>query len=112
MTRQRSGTYLLSMGPASQCTAIDRQKISRRPGCAAKHPGHGDCGLLTLLLLASEAFEQFLDLAVLFALAIGPFADHLLLGAHMRDQALNGFREIGHGGRGRAVGAAFLDRRP
>ena len=36
-------------------------------------------------------FEQLLDLAVLLALAVGPFADHLLLGAHVRDQRLDRF---------------------
>src|SRR3954468_15469943 len=62
----------------------------------------------TLLGLACDALQQALDLAVLLALAVGPFADHLLLGAHMRDQALNGLREVGHRSSGAAVVAAFL----
>src|ERR1700674_5453412 len=67
---------------------------------------------LTLLGLAGEALEQFLDLAVLLALAVGPFADHLLFGPHMRDQPLNGFGEIGHRGRGAAARTALFQRSP
>src|SRR6516165_4369220 len=63
-----------------------------------------------LLMLAREALEQPLDLAVLLGLAVGPFPDHLLLGAHMRDQPLDRFGEIGHC-RGRGAAAAVLDRR-
>src|SRR5664279_5904499 len=44
---------------------------------------HGRPSPLTLLRLLGEAFEQPFDLAILFALAIGPFADHLLLGSHL-----------------------------
>src|SRR5262245_56285410 len=44
---------------------------------------------LTFLRLAREAFEQALDLAVLLTLAVGPFPDHLLFGAHMRNQSLD-----------------------
>src|SRR5450631_3499735 len=64
---------------------------------------------LALLRLPGEALEQPLDFAILLALAIGPFADHLLLGAHMRDQSLDGLGEVGHGCRGVAV-AVVLDR--
>src|SRR5262249_61930616 len=64
---------------------------------------------LVLLGLAREAFEQPLDFAVLFALAVGPFPDHLLLGAHMRDQALDGVGKIGYCRYRAAVAAAFLD---
>src|ERR1700752_994292 len=70
----------------------------------------------TLLGLPREPLQQPLDLAVLLALAVGPFPDHLLLGAHMRDQSLNGLREIGHCGRGVAAaptltrGAQFVGR--
>src|ERR1700712_5572216 len=66
---------------------------------------------LILLRLARDVLEQFLDLAVLLALAVGPFADHLLLGAHMRDQTLDRFGEVGHRRRGAAAAAAFLDYR-
>src|SRR5215469_10467814 len=65
-------------------------------------------GLLCRLL--GEPLQEPLDLAVLLALAVGPFPDHLLLGAHMRDQPLNGLREIGHRRGGGAATAAFLDR--
>src|SRR4051794_30663824 len=67
-------------------------------------------GTLILLRLPCEALQQLLDLAVLLALAVGPFADHLLLGAHMRDQALDRLREVGHRRRGAAIVAAFLHR--
>src|ERR1700684_2461568 len=67
---------------------------------------------LILLRLARDPLEQFLDLAVLLALAVGPFADHLLFGAHMRHQTLNGFGEIGHRGGGAAAGAAFFQSGP
>src|SRR5258705_13515442 len=67
---------------------------------------------LTLLGLAREVLEQFLDLAVLLALAVGPFADHLLFGPHMRDQTLNGFGEIGHRGGSATAPAAFIERQP
>src|SRR5882672_9937855 len=69
--------------------------------------------LVSILLgLASDALEQFLDLAVLLALAVSPFADQLLLGPHMRDQALNGFGEIGHRRHGAAAAAALFEARP
>src|SRR5262249_43051203 len=61
-----------------------------------------------LLGLARDALEQALDFLVLLALAVGPFADHLLLGAHMRDQSLDRLCKIGHRGGGVAGGAAFL----
>src|SRR4051795_4564209 len=66
-------------------------------------------GTLILLRLPCQALQQFLDLAVLLALAVGPFADHLLLGAHMRDQAFDRLRKVGHRRRGAAVAAAFFD---
>src|SRR6476646_7438258 len=63
---------------------------------------------LALLRLTRDPLEYFLDLAVLLALAVGPFADHLLFGPHMRDQTLNGFGEVGHrGGSGTARAALF-----
>ena len=62
--------------------------------------------------VAGEVLQQLLDLAILFALAVGPFADHLLLGAHMRDEALYRLGEIGHRGRGGAAGTAIFQRRP
>src|ERR1700675_1018983 len=68
--------------------------------------------LLILLRLARDPLEQFLDLAVLLALAVGPFADHLLFGAHMRQQTLNGGGEIGARGGGAAAGAAFFQSGP
>src|SRR5215813_5255770 len=64
----------------------------------------------TLLGLPRQPLQQPLDLAVLLTLAVGPFPDHLLLSAHMRDQPLNGLREIGHRRGGGAATAAFLDR--
>src|ERR1700743_1471059 len=64
--------------------------------------------LLALLRLAREALQQLLDLAVLLALAVGPFPDHLLLGAHMRDQTLDRFCEVGHRRGGAAAAAAAL----
>src|SRR5882672_965162 len=88
--------------------------VSMGPGSAAHHfmlrSVRGTIPLSTLLGLERDALQQALDLAVLLALAVGPFADHLLLGAHMRDQALNGFGEIGHRRRSVAA-AAFLHRR-
>ena len=51
-----------------------------------------------------------LHLAALRGLGVGPVADHLLLGAHVADQALDRLGEIGHrGGRG-AVRAGLGDR--
>ena len=47
----------------------------------------------------------------MLALAVGPFADHLLLGAHMRDQALDGLGEVGHRRRGAAAAAALFSHR-
>src|SRR5580700_10857212 len=67
---------------------------------------------LTLLRLAGEPLQQSLDFAVLLALAVGPFADHLLLGPHMRDQALDGFGQIGHRPGGAAARDAFLQGQP
>src|SRR6202790_1861434 len=68
--------------------------------------------LLTFLGLARDPLEQFLDLAVLLALAVGPFADHLLFGAHMRHQTLNGFGKIGHRGGGAAARTALFQAAP
>src|SRR4051812_35262959 len=104
-----------------------RQRIRATRGPMVTNPeSRGNCQLLdsgfarataraprndvksVLLRLAREALQQFLDLAVLLALAVGPFADHLLLGPHMRDQALNRLREVGHRSGGAAVVAAFL----
>src|SRR5260221_2164397 len=67
---------------------------------------------LVLLGLARDPLEQFLDFAVLLALAVGPFADHLLLGPHMCHQALNGFGEVGHRSCGAAAGAALFEGGP
>src|SRR3954447_9846487 len=64
---------------------------------------------LTLLGLTRDALQQAPDLAVLLALAVGPFADHLLLGPHMRDQRLDGFGEARHRRGGAAAGAAVLE---
>src|ERR1700716_1149813 len=72
----------------------------------------GTISHLTLLGLARDVLEQFLDLAVLLALAVGPFADHLLFGPHMRDQALDGFGEVGHRRGGAAAAAALFEARP
>src|SRR3954452_12929908 len=62
---------------------------------------------LTLLGLTRDALQQAPDLAVLLALAVGPFADHLLLGPHMRDQRLDGFGEARHRRGSAAAAAAF-----
>src|SRR3954468_4348251 len=66
---------------------------------------------LTLLGLACDALQQTPDLSVLLALAVGPFADHLLLGAHVRDQCLDRFGKARHRRRGAAACAAFLEPR-
>src|ERR1700722_16919448 len=66
---------------------------------------------LIILRLARDPLEQFLDLAVLLALAVGPFTDHLLLPAHMRHQPLNGFGKVGHRRGGAAAAAALLHGR-
>src|SRR4029079_10637709 len=85
---------------------------------AAPCPGHEHSSLTllslprTLLRLPRDPLQELLDLAVLFALAVGPFADHLLLGAHVRDQALDRFGEVGHRRRGIAAAAAFLGYGP
>src|ERR1700694_840418 len=87
---------------------------SMGPGSAAQHfmlhSVRGTVLLLAFLGLARDALQQALDLAVLLTLAVGPFADHLLLGAHMRDQPLNGFGEVGHRGRGASAPAALFPR--
>src|SRR5215213_11451107 len=85
------------------------------PGSAARHfvPHcvRGTCSWSALLGLFGDPLQELLDLAVLLALAVGPFADHLLLGAHMRDQALYGLGEVGHRRRGGAAAAALFDHR-
>src|SRR5437016_7830476 len=68
--------------------------------------------LLRYLLIdvfAHQDFEQAAHLAMLLGLRIDPAADHLLLAAHVMHQPLDRFREIGHGGRGRAARAAVSD---
>src|SRR3981081_1464694 len=72
----------------------------------------GTISHLTLLGLARDVLEQFPDLAILLALAVGPFADHLLFGPHMRHQALNGFGEIGHRSCGAAARATLFQGEP
>src|SRR4029077_2412822 len=67
---------------------------------------------LTFLGLPCESLQEPLDLAILLALSVGPFPDHLLLGAHVRDEALNGFGQIGHRSRGAAACTAFFQRLP
>ena len=44
---------------------------------------------------------------MLLGLAIHPIADRLLLNAHLRNQALDRFSQIGHGGRGGLVTAGL-----
>src|ERR1700716_989981 len=82
------------------------------PGSAAHHfmmrSVRGTMFLSILLGLTCDPLQQFLDFAVLLALTVGPFADHLLLVPHMRNQTLNGFGEVGHGSGGAAVAAAFV----
>ena len=53
--------------------------------------------------------EQPLDLAMLAGLAVDPFADQLLLAAHMVNEALDRLREVRHRGGRRLVGAALGD---
>src|SRR5258708_7092181 len=65
---------------------------------------------LTLFRLARDAFQQAADLAVLLALAVGPFADHLLLGAHVRDQRLDRFGETGDRWGGAGAGGASREQ--
>src|SRR6266576_2147613 len=80
------------------------------PGSAAHHfMMRSVRGTMSILLgLTCDPLQQFLDFAVLLPLTVGPFANHLLLVPHMRDQTLNGFGEIGHGSGGAAFTAAFV----
>ena len=66
--------------------------------------------MLFLHVLAHENFQQAANLAMLLGLRIDPVADHLLLGAHVVDQPLNGLGQIGHGGGGRSARPALADR--
>ena len=61
-------------------------------------------------VLAHQHFEQAADLALLLGLRLDPVADHLLLGAHVLDQALDRLGEIGHGGGRGLARAGFGDR--
>src|SRR5215472_9048590 len=53
---------------------------------------------LNLVVLTSEPFEQALDVLLLLRLRVGPIADHLLFGAHVIDEAVDGLGEIRHRG--------------
>src|SRR5262249_57896823 len=55
--------------------------------------------------------QEVLDLAVPLRLAIDPIPDRLLLKAHLRNQAVDCFGQIGHGGRGGFVSAGLAHRR-
>src|SRR5690348_18468138 len=59
---------------------------------------------------AHQNLKQAADVAMLFGLGVDPVADHLLLGAHVVDQPLNSFGQIGHGGGRRPTRAALADR--
>src|SRR6185437_13767189 len=67
---------------------------------------------LALFGLLREPLQEALDLAVLLTLAVGPFPDHLLLGAHMRYQPLDRLGEVRHRCSGAPATASFLDSRP
>src|SRR5215470_11620558 len=57
---------------------------------------------------AHQNLKQAADVAMLFGLRVDPVADHLLLGAHVVDQPLNSFGQVGHGGGGRSARAAVI----
>src|ERR1700745_3131440 len=65
--------------------------------------------LLLVNVFADENFQEAAHFAMLLGLRIDPVADHLLLAAHVMHQALDRFREIGHGGRGGAVRPALAN---
>ena len=78
------------------------------PACACKgHRAH-----LFVHVFPHEDFQEPADIAMLLGLGVHPIANHLLLRAHVLDQPLNGFREIGHGGCGRPARSAFCDHIP
>src|ERR1700728_3831669 len=57
---------------------------------------------------ARQDFHEAADVVVELSLRVRPVADHLLFGAHVLHQALDGFGEIGHGGGGRLAGAGLV----
>ena len=65
-----------------------------RAPAIAYSPGTG------LLQRARDRLQQRLNLALLLRLRFDPAADHLLLAAHVLDETLNAFGEIGHRGCG------------
>src|SRR5437016_11833263 len=56
----------------------------------------GSFAQIVLRLFAGDALEQALHLAALRGLSVGPVADHLLLGAHMADKAVDRFGKVRH----------------
>ena len=64
-----------------------------RPLRASAMLSHGFAQIV-LALLARDALQQPVGLARLRGLAVGPVADHLLLGAHVADEAVDGLGEI------------------
>src|SRR3954469_8595183 len=67
---------------------------------------------LLVHVFAHQNFEQTANVPMLLGLRIDPVADHLLLGAHVVDQPLYRFGEIGHGSGRRPVRPAVGDRLP
>src|SRR5437879_11834452 len=98
------------MGPGSAAQHHSASK-TRVNALMVPHCVRGARSRSALLRLLGDPLQQLLDLAVLLALAVGPFADHLLLGAHMRDQALDGLGAVGHRRRGVAAAAALFNHR-
>ncbi len=80
-----------------------RQRVDEaRPIVHAGFTAAGACERhgLTVHVLAHHDLQEPLDLALLLGLAVDPVADHLLLGAHVVHQALDGLGQIRHGGGG------------
>src|SRR5688572_17055541 len=76
-----------------------RRKEMRQTRESRAHPDslEAGCALDFGRVLAGHAPEQELHFTILGRLGIRPVADHLLLGAHMADEAVNRLSEIRHG---------------
>src|SRR3954453_9113952 len=61
--------------------------------------------------LAAEPIEDLLQLLLARRLGLDPVADHLLLGAHVLDEALDALGEVRHRLRRGASAGALVDRR-
>ena len=94
-------------------------QYSARPMTAACGPWPSAILPAGRLQRLGDRLEQRLHLALLLGLGLDPASDHLLLAAHVLDEALDALGEVGHGGGG-ALGrpiagcaagavAAFLD---